>query len=139
MLEKWSKASASSGKAENNNLKAVFYTAAQTKAWKAKKAAAATDTKKTAKVPAHVGTAAKAGGQRRKPHKTRVSQNLVSVLPVTSLVVRPRTVLIWMISTAMRGPISWLATTNPTLQRFESQLRVRRAKRAESLSPTTVG
>ena len=60
----------SSGKGDNR--KAVFYTAEQTKAYKAnkaKQAKSAAEAKKTGKVPAHVGPAVKAGGQRKKPHR----------------------------------------------------------------------
>ena len=73
---KWSKPSTSSGKGENNNPKAVFYTAKQTKAWEAKKArnaAAAATAKKAAKVPAKAEPTVKADGQRKKTQKKRVS------------------------------------------------------------------
>jgi len=76
-----SKASASAGKADHNK-PAVFYTAAQTKAYearkakwaeakKAKKASDAAGAKKAAKVPTRVTPATKAGGQRKKSHKPR--------------------------------------------------------------------
>ena len=81
----WSSKASSSGKPDHKP--AVFYTAAQIKKYEARKAyeaakneaknaknaAASNDTKKPAKVPAHVTPAVKVDDQRKKTHKSRVT------------------------------------------------------------------